>query len=584
MKQIYIIAILLLPHIGFSQLVIKPTSNNDSYIYVADRMLFVEKEISLIANNGATATPNILLRDQSQLLQGNSNSINTGNGKISVFQEGVATNFTYNYWSAPVIDPNKNVTFGSVLFDPLDKTQSIAAIITSDHNGTSKPLKISNKWIYKLSGTEYSDWEYVGDKFKVNPGEGFTMKGVSGINSDVLIYGIANNLGGNQRYDFRGRPNSGNYSLSIKEGDSKLIGNPYPSALDLNNFLFENTTTTGIAYFWDSKSTDSHFLNEYEGGYGAYSPGAGIYGYVPAVFNKFDGSGNTISNTGVTGNYYARRYSPIGQGFIVIGNKDGEIHFKNEYRSYIKEDLILSQFKSKTKREKGPTKEDYPLLRINIGFHDKYVRQILLVLQDEATVRVDHARDAINLEYLSSDAGWNLDDENYLINVRPFDEFEEIPLYVLLSEASDVTFKIAEIKNINADIFLFDTVTAVYYNLKNTSPKLGLESGEYLDRFKLTYTNKELLYVNWEIVKDINNYNIFQNNSDAVLEVIIPARNTAVNITLYDGIGKKIVEKKGITNEQFHEFSTRRLSKGLYIVKITNPNAVVISKKVIISN
>tara|TARA_R100001369_G_scaffold49261_1_gene75876 strand:- start:29959 stop:31713 length:1755 start_codon:yes stop_codon:yes gene_type:complete len=584
MKQIYIIAILLLPHIGFSQLVIKPSSNHNSYIYVVDRMLFVEKEINLIANSGSNAAPNIFLRDQSQLLQGNSNSINAGDGKISVFQEGVATNFTYNYWSAPVIDPNPNSSFGSILFDPLEKTQSIAAIITSEHNGTSNPLKISNKWIYKLSGTEYSDWEYVGDRFKVKPGEGFTMKGVSGTNLNVIIYGIVNNPGDNQRYDFRGRPNSGNYSLDIKEGDSKLIGNPYPSALDLNYFLFENTNTTGIAYFWDSKSTGSHFLKEYEGGYGAYSPGAGIYGYVPAVFNKYDGYGNTISNSGVTGNYYARRYSPIAQGFIVIGSKDGVINFKNEYRSYIKEDLILSQFKSKGKKKKASVNEDYPLLRLNIGFHDKYVRQILLVLQDAATVGIDHARDAINPEYLSSDAGWYMEEDNYLINVRPFDELEEIPLYILLTEASEVTFEIAEIKNINADVFLFDKVTGIYYNLKNTSPKLGLEAGEYLERFKLTYTNKEFLFVNWEIVKDINNYNIFQNNPDAVLEVRIPVRNTPVNITLYDALGKKIAEKKNITNEQLHEFPTRRLSKGLYIIKITNLNAAVISKKVIISN
>ena len=328
-------------------------------------MLFVEKEITLLANNKTDAAPNIFLRNQSQLLQGNANSKNAGDGKISVFQEGVATSYTYNYWSAPVIDPNLNATFGTIFFDPQDRTKSNPAIITSELNGTSIPLIISNKWIYKLSGTDYTDWEYVGDKFKVSPGEGFTMKGVAGTNQNVIIYGIANNPGGNQRYDFRGIPNSGNYSLSIKEGESKLVGNPYPSALDLNKFLLENTSTTGIAYFWDSKSTGSHYLNEYEGGYGAYSPGAGINGYVPAIFNKFDGYGNSISTSGVTGNYYARRYSPIGQGFIVIGSKDGNIHFKNEFRSYVKEDLVLSQFKSKTKKKSKTASEESPYLRLN---------------------------------------------------------------------------------------------------------------------------------------------------------------------------------------------------------------------------
>lgn len=584
MKQIYIIAILLLPHLGFSQLVIKPNSNHDSYIFLEDRLLFVEKEITLIANNSTDAVPNIILRDQSQLLQGYANSKNTGDGKISVFQEGVATSYTYNYWSAPVLDPNPNASFGSIFFDPQDKTNSNPAIISSELNGTSIPLKISNKWIYKLSGTDYSDWEYVGDRFKVSPGEGFTMKGVTGTNPYVIINGTSNNPGGSQRYDFRGLPNSGNYSLNILEEESKLIGNPYPSALDLNKFLLENTNTTGIAYFWDSKNTGSHYLNEYEGGYGAYSPGAGINGYVPAIFNKFDGYGNSISTSGVNGNYYARRYSPIGQGFIVIGSQDGEIYFKNEYRSYVKEDLILSQFKTKSKKKSKSASEEFPFLRLNIELKNKYIRQILLVLQDESTKGADHAKDALNPEYLSADAGWNLHDENYLINVRPFDELEKIPLYIFLTEASEIRFEIAEIKDINSDIFLFDKVSGNYYDLKQSTPKFEVDAGEYKDRFSLSYTNKEAIFVNWDIVKDINNYSIFQNNPEAVLQVRIPPRNTPMTITLYDGLGKKITEKKGVTNEQLHEFPTRKLSKGLYILKITNPNGLVISKKVIISN
>ncbi len=583
MRQIYIFTFFLLPLIGFSQLTIKPFQNKDVYVYVEKDLLFVEKEINLIANLGINPKANIYLRNEAQLLQGKTNAENNGNGTISIFQEGNATNYTYNYWSSPVGNAINN-SFGSIFYEPITKTESNPAIITSGLDGLSKPLTISNKWIYKFTGTEYTDWIYIGDSFNLKPGEGFTMKGVKGINTEQILYNIPNNPGNKQRYDFRGKPNSGIYSLDILEGDIKLIGNPYPSALDLNSFLQDNKNTTGIAYFWDSKNTDSHYLREYEGGYGTYSPGIGIYGYVPAIFTKFDGNGNITINSNLIGDYYARRYSPIGQGFMVIGDKDGTITFDNKYRSFIKEDQLLSEFKTRQNSKNKTTIEETPLLRLNIEFQNKYIRQILLALRGNSTKETDHAMDAVNPEYLSSDAGWVIENENYLINVRPLDELEEIPLYIVMSESTDINFSIAENIGIHSDLYLLDTSTNNYYNLKAGSVNIHVEAGEYMERFKITYTNKEQVYVNWEYVKDINNFSIFQNNPESRLEIRIPVKSNPRDILLFDSLGKKILEKKGITNEAYHEFSTRKLSKGLYILKITNDNGTVVSKKVIISN
>src|SRR5690606_22223167 len=116
-----------------------------------------------------------------------------------------------------------------------------------------------------------------------------------------------------------------------------LVGNPYPSALDLNSLLIEIINTTGIAYFWTSRPVLSDHRQDYEGGYGAYSPALGVNGYVPAVFKKYDNTGNIINESGRTGDYYARRYSPIGQGFIVEGLATGKVFFRNKYREFKKE-------------------------------------------------------------------------------------------------------------------------------------------------------------------------------------------------------------------------------------------------------
>jgi len=584
MRQIYILVLIIVPFVAHCQLNIKPNQDIETYLYSEGALVYVEQGINLTSNPGDNPKASIYLRKEAQLIQGITNSKNSGEGMISLFQEGNASEFTYNYWSMPVSTPSTNNTFGNLFFDPSSRTESFPAIITSNYNGSSQPLSISNKWIYKFSGYEYSDWEFIGENFNILPGEGYTMKGVSGTNTNINIYNIPNNSENNQRYDFRGKPNSGIYELNIMEGSNKLIGNPYPSALDLNAFLQENTSTTGIAYFWDSKNIASHFLKEYEGGYGAYSPGAGIYGYVPAIFNKFDGSGNTISEGGTIGSYYARRFSPIGQGFMVIGSEDGKITFYNKYRSFIKEDQIFSEFKSRIGNTKMADIEEFPMLRLNIELQNNNIRQILLVLRDNSTKAVDHAMDAINSEYLSADAGWLIENENYLINIRPLDEFEEIPLYVLLTESTEIVFNIAEIKGFSSKLYLLDSYNNRYYNLSSNPVKFNLESGEYSERFKITYTNNEQIYINWDIVKDISNFNIFQNNPESRLEIRIPEKPIARDIILFDSLGKKIIEKKGITNESYHEFSTRKLSKGLYILKIINKDDTVISKKVIISN
>lgn len=584
MKQIYILVLFLIPFLGQSQLTVRPYQNSNTYVFVEGSLLFVEKEIQLAANSGDKPVPNIYLRNEAQIIQGNTNSENTGDGIISVFQEGNATNYTYNYWSMPVSNTFQNNSFGKLFFDPVTKTNSIPALITSEYNGLSQPLTISNRWIFKLSGTNYSDWEHIGTNFNISPGEGFTMKGVNGTNTSISIYNVSNNPGNKQRYDLRGKPNSGNIELEIQEETNKLIGNPYPSAMDLNLFLQENTNTTGIAYFWDSKMVDSHYLNEYEGGYGVYSPGAGISGYVPAIFKKFDGAGNNLGESGSAGTYIARRFSPIGQGFIVIGSNNGKISFENRYRSFIKEDQVLSEFKSSKTSTTKTTTEEFPILRLNIELQNQYIRQILLVLQEDSTIDSDHAKDAINMEYLSSDAGWLIENESYLINVRPLDEMEEIPLFVVVSEISEVIFSLAEIKGFKSEVYVYDSSLNKYYNLKEGPIKINLEAGEYPERFKLTYANKEQIYINKEIVLDISNYSIFQNNPESRLEIRIPVKNVPRDIYLYDSLGKKIMEKKGVTNENYMELPTRKLSKGLYILKIMNKNDTVISKKVIISN
>jgi len=150
MKQIYILSIFFLPFCAFSQLYISPKGNIDSYLYSEGGMLYVEKGIHMQRNPSAIIEASIFLRNEAQLLQGQETAVNSGNGMLSVFQEGKATQFTYNYWSAPVQNVLENSQFGNIFYEPLTRTHSRRAQITSAYEGKANPLTISNRWIYKL--------------------------------------------------------------------------------------------------------------------------------------------------------------------------------------------------------------------------------------------------------------------------------------------------------------------------------------------------------------------------------------------------------------------------------------------------
>ena len=110
MKNLLLVAILALGFTAKAQLFVKPTdSDAASYVFVNNTFIYVENDVELESNQSLTATtdkgiPNILLRNNAQLLQGEGtiSKNNKGTGEISIYQEGTVNNFDYNVWGSPV--------------------------------------------------------------------------------------------------------------------------------------------------------------------------------------------------------------------------------------------------------------------------------------------------------------------------------------------------------------------------------------------------------------------------------------------------------------------------------------------------
>lgn len=572
-----------------AQLYIAPSNHADSYTYVKDRLVFVQNEIHLAENNKKETAASIYLRRDAQLIQGSKTSnLNTGNGKLSVFQQGTTNAYDYNYWSLPILVQDRDDKINDYIFEPIDATYSRNAKLISATDGLSDPLSISSRWIYTFSGNNYSNWAFAGDQFDILPGEGFTMKGVNGKNLNE-IEGELINIGNSQTYDFRGLPNDGEIELPIKKDQILLIGNPYPSSLDLDKFLIENTATTGIAYFWDSKENgNSHYLADYEGGYGTYSPGAGVY--VPPAFIKYSDGGAT----GETGKNFYRKIIPIAQGFMITGLKEGSFSFKNSYRTYEKKAEKLSVFKS-TVDEKDSDVEKSSM-NLNIEIDSTYIQKLALVFLKNSSPDEDRTMDARKMNNNSQDISWSISNDAFVINVRPKVDEELIPLKIFLNKQTELKFSISDLSNFNPDrVFIYDAKDRLYFNIKTGYLKVDLAAGEYNDRFYLSFIEKLTATVSTE--KDtpefntnkppnilLNSVEIFQNNLQQQLEIKLLYDSELRTIRLYDLNGKLYFTQNFTSKEKNFNFSTSNLSNAIYIVKVNTSDNKELTKKIGIKN
>ena len=659
-----------------------------SFIYSKGTDIYVKEGIELAPGS------NIYLRKEAQLMQAD-DVVNIGAGELSVFQEGAANNFTYNYWSAPVsqttgsgnqgfvsaqlkfprLQPGFQVNnftnsadfsalstylvtdFGAATFlatnlrDGLTDEQTV----TPSSIDQIQPLRIASRWLFKYNnaasnggtgGTGYGSWQpLTAAATVVEPGYGFTMKGVvfgSGPNLVPQRLTASPSLG--QRYDFRGRPNNGTIALSIVADDFALVGNPYPSALDLKRFLEDNsdfvatTTTTGSVttttytqtqasqidaqvLFWESYST-SHQLTDYIGGYGSYAPGArGDYTddgmYTPAAFSRYDSAGNLTNgnpagSNGVAqpiGAGLARRYAPIGQGFMIARTSTaaggifpehdptasptvlsiGTPVLQNSQRVFFRENGNESFFqRAPGSGSSNPAQTAPGFVRPKIYFsaavNDLYVREFILAFGDDSTDALDWGLEAVvdnNIQV--NDVYMAQEGKRLVIKTIPFAVTKKVPVSFVLRNPSTFELSIKSIQHFNTPyILLHDMQTGTVYDLKNSTATVTLPAGTYNDRFEIVFEQPATLSTGSDVLAAA--IDVYQNNNNQLLTVMNPELKDIKNIAVYDLAGRLIISEKTTTAQDNYSFNTANYSSGIYIVRVTDSAHSETAVKVSIAN
>jgi len=76
---------------------------------------------------------------------------------------------------------------------------------------------------------------------------------------------------------------------------------------------------------------------------------------------------------------------------------------------------------------------------------------------------------------------------------------------------------------------------------------------------------------------------VMQNNNTSQLTVLNPNQLEIKSVSLFDVSGKIIFNELNLSTQDRYQFSTKNLSEGVYITKVTFANQNSISKKVVIA-
>ena len=562
-----------------------PSGKNDNRdllaLYVDANELTVSGDNATNTGNGLTIshylnlTGKIDLEGDSQLIQEeNSDLIVAVNGELERDQQGTADTFTYNYWSSPVgeTDIATNDYRYTVQDVMLDGTNSINFSSSGYDGANTNPVRIADYWIWKfanLTSDDYSAWQHIRRTGTIDAGEGFTMKGpASG--------GILDN----QNYVFLGKPNNGDISLTINNGNDYLVGNPYASAIDADEFIADNTDTSGTLYFWEHWGGGSHILHEYQGGYALYN----LSGGVPAPAPDPD-----VAQVGV-GTKTPGRYIPVSQGFFVTGISAGTINFENDQRTFAKEGGSSSVFMRNANATNTQANEDETddRMKFRIGFNASYNmqlhRQLLLTIDENTTTEVDWAYDAKLNEEQTDDMFWIIDNEAYIIQgSNDVEETAVYPIGIKVNEDGLNSITIDELENVPDDINIYahDIELDVYHNLRVSDYEVFLNAGEYLDRFEITFaTAEQLLGIDDEVN---NSLDVLYSNDKEKIILINPNLIDIKSIELINMLGQSVTVIKDISESGYSEYEVKNLSTGTYIIKLNTGSGSVSTKKVLVN-
>lgn len=492
-------------------------------------------EISNDLTVNATGTLNVL--HNGSLVMTNNAGIVTNNGTTTINKTSASFDrYDYTFWSSPVAA----ATIGSVL---------------SGWNQNA---------IYKLNAANFRDdnndtrddngdaWIFTPQTEAMTPGRGYAaMADIAGIfprQASVV---------------FNGKVNNGIITIPVNlsldntknNDDFNLIGNPYPSAINANDFINANAgVISGTLYFW------THVGNMTGG---QYSPNDfAYYNLSGGTATAATGTGNTSQPTGLIAS---------GQGFQVDASANGNVVFDDSMRN-------TSYANSNFYRNGAGTAVERDRIWLNLSNEEGIFSQVLTGFFPEATPGVDYGYDG---QYAKTDtpaAFYSLlDNEKYKIQGRGiFDVNDKILLGFQSNFEKTYTISIDAIEGVlnGQNVYLEDRLLNVIHDLKGSNYVFSTPAGEFNNRFVLRFTTTTLGNDAFEATG--NSVVVYADKNIMVSSKTLPIKEVIV----YDVLGRQIAKKNNV-NGNATELTNVRPTQNALIVKVVLENGQIVDKKIV---
>ncbi|MCD9576010.1 T9SS sorting signal type C domain-containing protein [Flavobacterium soyae] len=453
----------------------------------------------------------LVLEDSASLYQSDDDMINSG-----IIQMKRKTNpvvkFDYTFWSSPV-DNQK-------LLDLSPHTLSDKYL---SYNSTLPGWKIEEPSGYMSLGKGYS----IRSPQEFSQFERSIYEGV-----------------------FIGVPNNGKVEVDLQENNRfYLIGNPYPSAIDADDFLSKNEfKTKGALYFWTHNTPITNL--EYT------SDDYAVYNLVGGVGTKAisNGINETIPNGKIAS----------GQGFFVKSNQLGFLEFNNSMRISGTNNKFFKSVKREAETKKEVIKHR---LWLNLKNDNGAFKQILIGYLPGATNSYDLNYDAETLNGNQFVDFYSIN-ENKKLTIQgralPFQESDEINLGFKTVISGKFTIQIdhADGGLSHQPVYLEDKFLNSTLDLTQKDYTFNTEIGLFTDRFVLHFMDEKLNIADFEKTEK----ELFVSVKNKIIN-IKSAKGNLKSVSLYDIYGRLLFENKKIDNAEF-EISNLVCSHQVLLVRV----------------
>lgn len=531
------------------------TINSGNIVISSNDALILQNELNI---NGGTLT----FENDATLLQ-IENASNTGQINYKRTANNI-NGYDYVYWSSPVfgngtIGQNINTIYSS----PTPGPKYFWNTIANNNNGA-------------LGNIGQGLWQNAFNQV-METGKGYIMRGSNNLNlspTDIesTFIGIPTNGDLNipiQRGDYTGLPYNGLNGAQITNlsDNFNLIGNPYPSAINILEFLSQNSSVIlGNVNLWQhSDGLSNSYNNPF---YGSFT-----YNYNVNNYNTINFTGSTTPS--------ASEIIKTGQAFFVK-MIDGPATTANViFNNSMRRDASNLPYNNSGFYRTNTNQNETVINRNRIWLDlvkDNNCERTLIGYVDGATNLEDHFYDA-RLRLTNRMLIYSLmNEKTYSIQGKsnPFDTNDIVPIGIKAIESGNYSIAINTVDGLfegSQEIYLKDELLNITHNLKTAPYTFTTTNGVHNNRFKIVYQNTTLDEASY----DIKTVNIYKENSN----IHINSGNEIMNnVTVYDISGRIIVQESAINNNSI-SIDISNIQDQVLILNIVTSERITITKKIL---